>query len=159
MSNPLPQSPHDDPLIERLESLGRSLAASEVDSGRTEAPAADSPFMQAVDRRAQFHVAGRLVPRLALAAAIAIVAVGAYLVVATRPPTVQPSPVATNTDPSDSQQPTLANLRKLNQDVTSPDQLKLAGGTGTAPSSPDTGKVSPIDARASDRIDAIMGGR
>lgn len=163
MSNHLPTAPphaSDDALVERLDELGRDLVAAEIEALPASAPASDTPFMQAVARRARFHTAGRLAPRLALAAAAAIALVGGYLIVASRPPTAPP-PIASNNS-EDSQTPTLGNLRKLNQDVTSPDQLKLAGGSAANPSNPttpDPRSLSPIDARTPDRIDAIMGGK
>lgn len=157
-----PMSLAEESLAERLDELGRELAAAEIGSGAATARATEGAFMQAVERRAQFRSWSRVAPRLGVAAAAAIIA--GYLVVASRTSTTHlpDHPIASgNTEPM---APTLANLRKLNQDVSSPDQLKLTTGAGAKPdgssAAADPGRAAtPIDARASDRIDAITGGK
>ncbi|MCC6321201.1 MAG: hypothetical protein IT438_07175 [Phycisphaerales bacterium] len=173
MSNHLPDPASRQPvslgeesLAERLDELGRELAVAEIESGAATARATEGAFMQAVERRAQFRSWSRVAPRLgvAAAAAAAVAITAGYLVVASRTSTTHlpDPPIASgSTEPM---APTLANLRKLNQDVSSPDQLKLTTGAGAKPdgssAAADPGRAAtPIDARASDRIDAITGGK
>jgi hypothetical protein len=169
MSNDLPVNTNaagDDELTLRLDALGRSLVAAEADAAPVSGPSSDTPFMQAVERRAQFRNAARWAPRLALAAAAAITVVAGYLVMRTAPSAPPTPPIAINDQTGESQPPTLANLRNLNRNVTSPEGLKLAGGSA-APASAQPVRVedataqaiSPADARAPARIDAIMAGK
>lgn len=72
-----------------------------------------------------------------------------------------PPPISAAPD-TEAVPPTLANLRRLNQDVASTGQLRLNGAsraeTSTAMTPP--GPVAtPIDGSAAERIDAVTGGR
>ncbi|MFN7021494.1 MAG: hypothetical protein ACK4WH_09225 [Phycisphaerales bacterium] len=165
MSNHLPPTAPfdapDDDLATRLDALGRALVAEEQAASTPSSPAPDSPFMLAVERSAHFRSFARLAPRFGLAAAAAIVIVAGAILSRSNPVTPTPPPISAAPD-TEAVPPTLANLRRLNHDVASTDQLRLNGASRaafSAASPPASPIATPIDARAAERIDAVTGGR
>lgn len=144
-----PQSPTN--LSDRLDAYGRGLIQRE---------SADSPaaLLAAVRDRKQRLVIARIGAISAIAAALALAAIGYMLMRPTPPkPTelatpngpVRPQPV----QPNGSQAPTLAALRNLNRDG-SPESLRLptvaSGSVGAA-------STRPSDARNPDSVARLLG--
>lgn len=151
MPDPSIQPPSPTNLSDRLDAYGRGLIQRE---------SADAPgaLLAAVRDRKQQIVIARIGAISAIAAAIALAAIGSMLL---RPAPPKPTELVTPNgpvrpqpaQPAGSQAPTLAALRKLNRDG-SPDSLRLptvaSGSVGAASS-------RPSDARNPDSVARLLG--
>lgn len=151
-------TPQPDPLESRLDALGRSLVEAEVQ--HTDPPRA---YLEAAAARAVFGRIRVWGPRVALAAAVALAGIAAFILSQPAPvPTSggsvpiaigAPGPEASGPDP------TIANLHTANRSVASPDHLQLLGGAPTpnpVDSAPAVFRAS--DTRSPERIDALIDG-
>jgi len=147
----LPSAHPSDDLENRLDALGRALAAEQP----AQPAAAVLAAMRA--RRSRRVVVARLGGALALAAVLAL-AVFAYTTSHARPDRTIITATNSHLPPSHAPlpaSPTMAALRTLNQDAT-PETLRFPNDVSTSTSGPST-VIQPVDANDARSIARLLG--